>query len=176
MTAEKKLKELTDITIKLKTSIYSLVNEYRRLIYLAVLGNKDFTKMCRVTDGQVDEAGKIFVTKDMLSNFTERFKNKCITEALYWSHYVNALDLFVKYMLNFDDPLILLKTKNKQLFHLYECWFGDVYKENKERGLLRLLSDIDEKRKNINVELFKELNNASGDEETEETLLQGLPL
>lgn len=170
---ENRLKTLFDLIKQIKVSVYGLVNEYRRLIHAASLGNKDFTKMCRITDGQVDENGNIYVTKDILANFSEKFKRKCILEAAYWCKYLPALDTFIKHMMNFDDPIVLLKTKNEQLRHLYECWLGDVYKDKYELGFISFLKDIDETKKNINIDMFKELNNK---EDEEETLLHGLPL
>lgn len=155
-------------------AVYTLVNEYRRLIHMANFGNKDFSKMCRITNGEVDEKGNIYVTKEILEKFTVRVKEKCISEALYWCKYIPALDVFVKNMLNFEDPILLLKEKNnKQLIHIYECWFGDIYKEKHEEGFLNLQADIDKKRKDMNIELFKELNTI---ENEEDTLLNQLPL
>jgi hypothetical protein len=171
MTSEERLKNLSDIVKKLKIAIYTLVNEYRRLIHIANFGNKDFSKMCRVTNGEVDENGNIFVTKDVLEDFTNRFRQKCANEALFWCQYIPSLDIFVKNILSFEDPSFLLKTKNKQLQHLYECWFGDIYKDKQESAFLLFLRDIENKKSNINVEMFKDLN-----KQEEESLLHGLPL
>jgi hypothetical protein len=169
--SEDRLYRLSRLIKDLKIAIYSLVNEYRRLIHMSCSSNKDFTKMCRASHGQIDEKGSIYVTKNMLENFAERFKNKCLEEASYWAKFIPILDIFVQNMLNFEDPIVLLKTKNEQLRYIYECWFGDVYKVNFEQGIIMFKNEIEKKKKNINLELFKSLS-----EVEEETLLQGLPL
>lgn len=169
---EKRLLLLQKAIHNVKTAIYDIVNQYRKLIDMASSNNKDFTKMCRVTDGTVDEKGNIYVTKSMLDKFATKFKSYCLKEAIYWIDFFSAINIFVENLINFEDPILLLKSKNSQLKYLYECWFGDIYDVKHEESLNMLTKEIQSKKQNINVNIFKILNT---DEEEEDTLLYGLP-
>jgi hypothetical protein len=174
---EDRLKKLSLIVKQLKTAIYSLINEYRKLIHMVTFKEKDFTKMCRITNGEIDETGKIYVTKEILDQFKDRFSKKCLAEASQWIKYFQSLDIFIRNMFNFDDPIILLKEKdNKQLHYIYGCWFGDIHKKKRhEQGLLTFLDEIEKKKQHIHNDLFRELNKVEDNEE-DDTLLKGLPL
>jgi hypothetical protein len=157
--ASERFTKLPIIIRRLKIAIYSLVNEYRRLIHMATSTNKDFTKMCRVTNGTVDEEGNIFVTKSMLSNFATNFKTLCLEKAIYWAQFYPAIDIFINNLINFEDPIVLIKfAHNKQLKFLYECWFGEIYISKYEDSFVELTNEVLSKKKNINLELFQELN------------------
>lgn len=174
---EERLKNISEIIGQLKTAIYSLINEYRRIIHMANFDNKSMSKMCKITDGDIDENGKIYVTQDVMNKFIINIKKECTTEALYWCKYFQALDTFVKNMIDFENPskTILLNCDDKQLHHLYECWFGDVYDTKMEQGLLSFKRDVEERKQTITVDMFRKMNTENTSFE-EETLLQGLPL
>lgn len=156
--AETILKQLSDVTKKFKSSVYAIVNNYKKLIHTINSDPNIVTKMCKISIGQISEDGKIFVTKDMFNKFVEDAINICSLEALYWTKYLESIDTFFALMLDWRQPQNILSViHDKQMLILFQVWFGDMYDVKHIQGLERFIKHIEAESKTLNTRMFRYL-------------------
>jgi hypothetical protein len=140
--------ETTDLTqaIKdLKSTVYSLVEKYRKIAYSLHKGSKVINQFCLKLKGVVGDDGEFYVTKEMEDDFAETITKKCIRYGKEFVEFFDNIDFFVRKLLEFKDITVQLRKNNNVFFKkLCQYWCGDYNNKRGVEGIRLLIETLEQ--------------------------------